>query len=80
MKKKKRLTENPIADTDSNWSKNSNKKSIKGKDIQKMLGIEDVGHEGITKPPPMKLIDLVQDFYEDDEEESDESEVDNEES
>jgi hypothetical protein len=80
--KKKKLKEgfieyNPQQAADSLWSRNTNKKSMKGEDIYKKLGIEDEGHIGIQKPPPMKMMDIVKSWYE--EEPSEEGEENSEE-
>lgn len=62
---------NPTQAADSLWSRLTNrpKSSSKGgAAIQKMLGIEDAGYEKGSEVQQLKMLDLIGDMYEKDEE------------
>jgi len=72
IKREAKISYDPSQAADSLWNRLSNKKAMKGKDIQKMLDIEDEGHPelGGAKMSMMDVLASIGDtsMYEEDDE------------
>jgi hypothetical protein len=73
INKEHKKSYDPQNNADSMWNRSHYQRVMRGgKDIQKMLDIEDEGPEPFPKVDPLKLVDILHSMYEEEEEEESE--------